>query len=226
MEIRHVLHFVFCVAIAVHSIADAFGQSRHDFSPVVKIDANGFTGTGFIVAKESGLCEIWTNAHVVGSKGEKITVRFFDGQRATGEVAWSQLDREANIDAAKIIASCPDSFMVNPLIVGRSSRTNSIGIVDGWPLGRWQVSKPIRKDKRGSSFGTSYQPISFKGESGSPVTDIKTGKVIGVSTWNVGPERRPLFSAFQPIENWTGEDHSVEISFDYEYRPIGIRSSE
>ena len=225
MDIRYV-HFVFCIAFVLHSIVSAHAQSRHDFRPVVRIDANGFAGTGFIVAKKSGLCEIWTNAHVAGPEGEAVTIRFFDGQRVTGTVAWSRLDRSANIDAAKIIAACPDNFVVSPLVVGYSSRTNSIGIVDGWPLGRWQVSKPIRKDKRGSSFGTSYQPISFKGESGSPVTDTNTGKVIGVSTWNVGPERRPLFSAFQPIENWTGEDHSVEISFDFEYRPIGIRPSE
>ena len=219
MDVKHVCSFFL---IALVSCSSCHAQQRHDFRPVVKITKDdGTSGTGFIVAKDAGLCEVWTNAHVSGSTGEEVNVRFFNGETVTGKVAWSKLDRSCCFDAAKIIVSCPNSFVVDPVVIGNSSRTHSLGSVDGWPLGRWQVSKPIRKDKKSVSFGTAYQPVSHGGESGSPVTESDEGKVIGVCTWNLGPSKRPTCSVFQPIEHWTGESHSVELSFNKNLRPIG-----
>jgi len=221
MDVKNVCSLFFFV---VFFCSSCFSQDkRHDFSPVVKvITSTGGSGSGFIVAENDGLCEVWTNAHVAGVEGEIVSIRFFKGGTKQGIVSWSKLDRERGLDAAKVVVSIPDDFVVDPFFVGRSSSENNFGVIDGWPLGRWQVGKPIVPDQNSTRFGTAYQPISHKGESGSPVTDSDTGKVIGVATWTFGPPKRPLFSVFQPIEHWTGEGRSIEMSHVDNLNPIGL----
>lgn len=187
------------------------GQHVHDsFEGILRIDTSTGRGSGFVVASREGRFEVWTNAHVAGSKGDRVVGVFGAGtnreERFTGVVSWVHYD--SNHDAAKIVFD--GHYDGGLFVVGTSGGDSELFATGGHPLGGRGYALTVQPESR-RNFGVvaAYRPPSIPGQSGSPVVN-RQGSVVGVVTLRSG-EGKDAVGGMLPISQWTGERVPVSV---------------
>lgn len=180
-------------------INDRLGNTKsiidQSYNTVVEIMSGKRSGTGFMVDK-TGL--IITNAHVVG-KNKSAEIRFnkkakyFKGKKLSVTVV--ALDEERDLALLKInrkhtskMLSKGEYFDYLELATPNESREGAIGIAIGHPLNTNHVSTLGMISKllgytceEGITTVIFYADVAiFPGNSGGPLIDVHTGKVLGV----------------------------------------------
>ena len=202
---RFFSYALYSVIVLFFAASAAHGQLHTAQSGIVRVEANGGSGSGFVVATNERSIEVWTNGHVVGGIGSEAYVRF--GANTSGESVVQGVvaaRRYADgYDWAKIIAVTEYGGHVFRIGNG-AGKIDSVS-TGGYPLGRrfYSVVLDARPDKSFSDVA-AYLPPSISGQSGSPVVD-ESGHVVGVVTLRFR-DGRSSFGGFLPISDWTGED--------------------
>lgn len=201
----------------------ANGQGLGDsFDGIVRIETSEGRGTGFVVAATKTRFEVWTNAHVTGSTGTRVTVRTetgAPGEKAfEGTVAWSRYGD--GVDAAKVV--CTGSYSGSVFSISDGGSSDDLSVTGGHPHGGRAYAIRVNEDKR-NNFGnvTAYQPASIGGQSGSPVVGTD-GRVIGVVTLRLGTGRNAV-GGMLPIRQWSmpGQQNVAVTGFgDFELIPL------
>lgn len=210
MNVRKLVSCVGVVALVLLNASRPPYRSaptERQFDGVVRVStADGSTGSGFIVAAENGIAEIWTNAHIVGAN-KRCTVQFgTTSRKSEGTIVSRKLDRRKGIDVAKLRVPIPDGLVVAPLAVGNSHGNFDSAICSGWALGSRLHSYHVGPTSEFATVGRCFRPEPTNGESGGPI--LIEGKVVGVITWTYF-QRKKAFGVMQPIEHFTGEPAPV-----------------
>ena len=219
---KHEYLFIFAIVCGV-ACCTANGQGlANSFDGIVRVETSDGRGSGFVVAATKTEFEIWTNAHVAGSRGQRVTVRTNTGSKSekafTGIVAWSKYGE--GVDAAKII--CSGSYRDSVFDISDGRGSDDLSVTGGHPNGGRAYAIRVNADKR-NDFGnvSAYLPASIGGQSGSPVVDTD-GRVVGVVTLRLGTGRNAV-GGMLPIRQWSLPDqHKVAAkSFgDFELLPL------
>ena len=202
---RFFSYALYSVAVLLFAASAAHGQLHTAQSGVVRVEADGGSGTGFVVAANDTQFETWTNGHVTGGIGSEARIRVNAGRRdeytARGVIA----DRRysGGYDWAKIIATAEYNGHVFKIRTPGSERDYST--TGGFPRGGRFYSLTL-DDRPDKSFAevTAYDPASIPGQSGSPVVNDE-GDVVGVVTLRFR-DGRNTHGGFLPIEDWTGDE--------------------
>lgn len=153
--------------------------SKYDdfLNGVVVIRANDGTGTGFFVTSDGYLV---TNQHVVG-KEKYASVKLRNGRVLVAEVIESYPARDLALLKAK-----GRNFTWLQLSSGEDAGIGNDVLAIGTPRGlSWSVSKGIISAVRRSRNRRVIQTDAAvnTGNSGGPLIDLKSGRVVGVNTF-------------------------------------------
>jgi S1-C subfamily serine protease len=148
----------------------------HLLDAVFVLEADQGTGSGFCVSSD----QLLTNEHVV-SGSPLVRVRRRDGLSFGGTVV--SISRERDLALVRLEgARCAPLPLASgrDIIVGRE--VWAVGTPEGLS---WSVSKGIVSAVRDLDSGRLVQTDAAvnKGNSGGPLVDKESGKVIGVNTW-------------------------------------------
>ena len=147
--------------------------------PVVMIQTESGVGSGFFIDSDGILV---TNAHVVGEEDE-VQVVTRKGPTYLGSVIAKDVDRDL-----ALVRIQDGNYPKMDLASVTNKNIGQDVLVIGTPLGlEWSVSKGIISSVRSNDDITLLQTdaaMNF-GNSGGPLVDLSTGKVIGVNTLKV-----------------------------------------
>ena len=211
-------------AASGESVASPVRQSE---SSVVRIEADGGFGTGFVCEVE-GLERILTNGHVVPESSVSVKVCFgFGSDREVvvpAEVVKRDVDGAFDICVLKV-SHIPDWAV--PLKTGsvqlRDSRSSS---TSGYPKGAWLSSIPIRLHDIdwGATGVIVFSPPPVRGQSGSPIVDSHNNVHSVVTFRYDGSE---TLGGATPIQNWFNpKTVSTENELPEGWKRIGVNTQE
>lgn len=163
-------------------IVDDHSPYAADIDAVVRIERPGSIASGFLVSPQ-GL--IITANHVVNG-ASSVTVKMRDGSRYSGKVVAADQGRDL---ALVKITDPARHFSILPLSPLENSGTGEAVVAIGTPLGlSWSVTKADVSAVRQLRLAKVLQldrPLD-PGNSGGPVIDAASGKVVGVMSYTEG----------------------------------------
>lgn len=141
------------------------------------------SGTGFIFTWDG---KILTNNHVIEGS-EYIYINFYNGEYVLAE----KLKQDANIDLALLKAKFPKDIKPLELGIDEDTKIGNNIMVMGYPLGSKLGSEmtltkgiisSVRRNETGQLIWYQIDAAVNPGNSGGPLIDETSGKVIGVVT--------------------------------------------
>jgi S1-C subfamily serine protease len=151
---------------------------------VVRIEARGAVGTGFVIGSRGREHLVLTNRHVVGNASE-VRVVLRSGVAVKGAVVG--LPNHEEVDLAILRISAPGLRPLGPLADFSSVRPGMDVAAVGHPLGLdYTITSGIVSAKRDGLFVQTSAAIS-PGNSGGPLVR-RDGAIVGVNTLVVVPE--------------------------------------
>lgn len=141
------------------------------------------SGTGFIFSDEG---MILTNNHVIEGS-EYVYVNYYNGQYTLADI----IEKDENIDLALLKAKYPDDVKPLSLGIDEDIKIGKSIMVMGYPLGSKLgremtltkgIISSIRRNEQNELVWYQIDAAVNPGNSGGPLLDEQTGKVLGVIT--------------------------------------------
>lgn len=179
---------------------------------VLSISGDGSQGTGFIIAP-NGIC--LTCAHCLHGDGStqkaRIILALADGQKFKNYVGFTVLYEDKNNDFAVLkLEETGMNYKYIPLTFEKDSKYDSLQefVMAGYPFGGESFSSiSITEGKIASVNNIGERTVVFAdmfgkpGNSGSPVIDKNTKKVIGIFWGGITePKTHEMINCFTPTE--------------------------